>query len=189
MGARSALHLNDLLWVAVSLPDPNPLKATNPTANLLTSAPGVAPRARQLECVLCPTLFRWFAATIDAVRLMRELRAARCISEVKRTRHHYKTAGCIETEKRHLCTPNLEQDKLNSTLLITGRRISREGGKAEGFDGRCRLDPRGCAALRAAQAADAIRRPVVAGAKRPRQQVIIRFPPIYQNLPWLKRII
>ena len=38
---------------------------------------------------------------------------------------------------------------------LTGRRISREGGKAEGFDGRCRLDPRGCAALRAAQAADA----------------------------------
>ena len=53
---------------------------------------------------------------------------------------------------------------------LTGRRISREGGKAEGFDGRCRLDPRGCAALRAAQAADAIRRPVVAGAKRPRQR-------------------
>ena len=53
---------------------------------------------------------------------------------------------------------------------LTGRRISREGGKAEGFDGRCRLDPRGCAALRAAQAADRIRRPIVAGAKRPRQR-------------------
>ena len=58
-------------------------------------------------------------------------------------------------------------------ISLTGRRISREGGKAEGFDGRCRLDPRGCAALRAAQAADAIRRPVVAGAKRPRQPVIM----------------
>ena len=119
MGARSALHLNDLLWVAVSLPDPNPLKATNPTAHLPTSAPGVAPRARQLECVLCPTLFRWFADTIDAVRLMRELRAARCISGVQRTRHHYKTASYIETEKRHLCTTNLECNELNSTLLIT----------------------------------------------------------------------
>lgn len=26
------------------------------------------------------------------------------------------------------------------------RRISRKNGKAEGFDGRCRLDPCGCAA-------------------------------------------
>ena len=29
----------------------------------------------------------------------------------------------------------------------TGRRISREGGKAEGFDGRCRLHPRGWLAV------------------------------------------
>jgi len=36
-------------------------------------------------------------------------------------------------------------------LKITGRRISREAGKAEGFDGRCRLDPRGCAARSAKQ--------------------------------------
>jgi len=61
---------------------------------------------------------------------------------------------------------------------LTGRRISLKGGKAGGFDGRCRLDPRGCAALRAAQAADRIRRPVVADASRPQQQVITRFPHI-----------
>jgi len=47
-----------------------------------------------------------------------------------------------------------------SICRLTGRRISREGGKAAGFSARSRLDPRGCAALRAAQAADAIRRPV-----------------------------
>jgi len=30
--------------------------------------------------------------------------------------------------------------------MLTGRRISREDGNAEGVDGRRRLDPRGCAA-------------------------------------------
>ncbi len=119
MGARSALHLNDLLWVAVSLPDPTLLIAPSQTAHLPTSALGVAPRARQLECVLCPTLFRWFADTIDAVRLMRELRAARCIPGVQRTRHHYKTASYVETERRHLCTTSFECEELNSTLIIT----------------------------------------------------------------------
>ena len=34
---------------------------------------------------------------------------------------------------------------------LTGRRINREGGKAEGFDGRCRLDPRSRAARSAKQ--------------------------------------
>ncbi|MCB1824386.1 MAG: hypothetical protein KDJ54_07345 [Candidatus Competibacteraceae bacterium] len=36
----------------------------------------------------------------------------------------------------------------------TGRRISREGEKAEGADSRCRLDPCGCATRSAKQPAD-----------------------------------
>jgi hypothetical protein len=43
-----------------------------------------------------------------------------------------------------------------SSRQLTGQRISREDGKAEGFDGRCRLVPRGCAARSAKQATEHI---------------------------------
>ncbi|MFZ1642257.1 MAG: hypothetical protein WAV07_12680, partial [Candidatus Contendobacter sp.] len=71
----------------------------------------------------------------------------------------------------------------------TGRRISREGGKAEGFDGRCRLDPLVVRREAPNKQRMLIRRPVVAGAKRPRQQVIMQFPPIYNNPLRLTRIL
>jgi hypothetical protein len=49
-------------------------------------------------------------------------------------------------------------------LELTGRRISREGGKAEGFDGRCRLDPLVVRRFVPRKLRMLIRRPVVAGA-------------------------
>jgi hypothetical protein len=71
----------------------------------------------------------------------------------------------------------------------TGRRISREDGKAEGFDGRCRLHALVVRREAPSNRRMAIRRPVVAGAKRPRQQVIMQFLHIYKNSPSLKKTI
>jgi len=56
---------------------------------------------------------------------------------------------------------------------LTGRRISRAGWESRRLFRPKSASSAGCAARSAKQAADAIRRPVVAGAKRPRQQARI----------------